>query len=710
MDEQQATTQTQTEVPAEQRGGRATRPAYGVLVDHGAAPYKNDPEASMNYYATLKGSSGLDFTIWGKEVQTALQGSGVQVGQHIELANLGSRPVTVNEQVAAEDGSVRLVEKHSHVNQWAAREVPERRAEQGRKKPARSTQQDQEHPGLGGQALPTVAADATSSTKTAEPIATQIHQYANAADPRLAKAFAQTENAFALRGRGNLEQARSAGIEMNIDTVEQLDTRLGRDGNGLQAKFLENSYNGPAAGRQDFQTYIAGLRKEAGQHEAQGNKGLAMRYEAQAKFEVAARQGVEATGTRAEFSSKQMAEANADLAKADLEGRSQHMGTAMARLEQFAPQSKTDWIRDTYKTSSLRSSLAVHDRDNYDHYRDFVGRGLAEKKGLDPATYAMTPAEALAYDLAFVAYQDSRVRGVHLAEQRTATQGKAIAPADINGTRKADDAGVEKVPQPVAVSGFESRRAEDGRTLEYTQQGSQEVSFRDTGEKVSVRSGSHSNAEVLRGALTVASEKFERISLNGSREFRENAAREAVRMGLGERITNQDLQSVIQDEQQKLQSAQRHSGEQGKGVTQAAGVKSPELAVEMMPTQQAHAAAVGLEKPATAQSEAKPLEQPTQKAATQTAEQQRGETEVPSASKEWAQHEASVELPVKLMENAKGSSREVGGDERLPVMLMNDVKGKNLERVGGSEELPIVLADQSESLTAAQNQGNAIGR
>lgn len=728
-----------------ERGARnsgARKPAYGVLVDHGPAHYKRDPKQSMSYYAKLRQDNGREREVWGKEISSAIQESGVQVGQRIELANMGSRPVTIDVPVWEGDKQVGTQKKDSHVNVWQARELPmlERSRPQRQQEPAAQQSQAGLPPASPSlPSLPTVAgatqqAPQRDVTAPAQPIAKDIQQHETRVDPVLARSFARYENAFELVGRKNLEMARAAGIELNIDTAEQLDTRLGRAEDGhLESRFLENSHSGHAgAVRMQLQDYVATLRQAAVQAERDKNPGLAVRYEAQAKFELACHDGRahEREGSaRQQGAMSQQAEANADLAKADLLGRSSYMTTAEARLDQVAPQSRSEWIRDTFNTSELRASLDVYTRDNYDYYRADVGRRLAEQKGLEPSTYSMTPAESAAFDVAFVDYQDARLRGVHLATQRMVEQGRGseapatwqqanrAAPgqetpaADINGTRKESEAGLDKVPQPVAVQGFESKRAADGRTLEYTKQGQQEVAFRDVGERVSVRSGDTASADVLRGALTVASQKFERISLSGSKEFRERAAREAVHMGLADRIHNKDLQAVIQDEQQKVRS-------QEQGSTQAQGqAVAAAVAAEKLPVQQAQSkgqdqqqqSGLGVTAPSLGQT---PLSADAQRQA--AANERQAEEALPdlrTSHSQAHQHESGAKLlDVRLMsDRGQSHDQEQSGDHKLPVKLMD--KGRGLDQSAESgDNLKVVTAESSLSAGREQSQGEGVSR
>ncbi|WP_423600923.1 LPD7 domain-containing protein [Roseateles sp. MS654] len=738
--EHETSYEAQLDAPAAEAGQGAPaltpsgrKPAYGVLVDHGAAHYKHDPKQSMSYYAKLRQDNGREREVWGKEIGAAIQDSGVQVGQRIELAHMGSRAVTIDVDVWDGDKKVGVEKKETHVNAWQARELPklERTPRPRRQREAAADA----GPGLPPTSPPLPTAPLASQqapqrdvTQPAQPIAKDIQQHETRIDPALARSFARYENAFEIVGRKNLETARAGGLKLDIDVAEQLDTRLGRAEDGhLESRYLENSHSGhPGAVRMQLQDYVATLRQAAIQAEKEQNPGLAVRYEAQAKFELACHDGRahEREGSaRQRGAMAQQTDANADLAKADLLGRSTHMTTAEARLDQVAPQSRSEWIRDTFNTSELRASLDIHTRDAYDYYRADVGKRLAEQKGVEPSTYSMTASEVARFDVAFVDYQDARLRGVSLAMQRMAEQGRgsemppawsqatrAAGPekeapaADIHGTRKESEAGLNKVPQPVAVQGFESKRAADGRTVEYSKQGQQEVAFRDVGEKVSVRSGETASSDVLRGALTVASKKFKRISLSGSKEFRERAAREAVHMGLADRIHNKELQSIIQDEQQKVRAKELGATQQAQGPALGATEK---LQVQIQPDQvksqdKQQQAGLGATAPTLG---ATPLSSDSQRQAAAARDRQAEEAlpDQRTAHNLAHQHQGSTKLEVKLMDDSQGRGAQQAGDQKLPVKLMDSSKEQSREALK-------VVTEESSMSAGRHSQGEGVSR
>lgn len=76
--------------------------------------------------------------------------------------------------------------------------------------------------------------------------------------------------------------------------------------------------------------------------------------------------------------------------------------------------------------------------------------------------------------------------------------------------------------------------------------------FTDTGPRIVMHDKS---ADSLEAALRLATQKYGgKVEITGSAEFRERAARQAVRLGI--KVSNADLQAVVSNEQAKRQSSQ----------------------------------------------------------------------------------------------------------------------------------------------------------
>ncbi|MGI8387924.1 Ti-type conjugative transfer relaxase TraA [Brucella anthropi] len=85
----------------------------GRLVDHGAAPYEHDPKNSDSYFVTLENAKGEQRTVWGVDLERAVQERAPAIGEKIGLQHMGSTPVTLP------DGT------ETHRNTWEVRDAGE---------------------------------------------------------------------------------------------------------------------------------------------------------------------------------------------------------------------------------------------------------------------------------------------------------------------------------------------------------------------------------------------------------------------------------------------------------------------------------------------------------------------------------------------------------------------------------------------------------
>lgn len=67
----------------------------GKLVDHGAAPYKNDPKNDMSYFATIQNEKG-SHTLWAKDLERTLKEQNIIKNDDIVLTYKGSKSVEVS--------------------------------------------------------------------------------------------------------------------------------------------------------------------------------------------------------------------------------------------------------------------------------------------------------------------------------------------------------------------------------------------------------------------------------------------------------------------------------------------------------------------------------------------------------------------------------------------------------------------------------------
>ncbi|OIS94184.1 Ti-type conjugative transfer relaxase TraA [Brucella cytisi] len=69
----------------------------GVLVDHGAAPYQNDPKNGDSYFVTLETGAGEQHTIWGVDLKRAINAAGCAIGDRIGIEHKGSETVRLHD-------------------------------------------------------------------------------------------------------------------------------------------------------------------------------------------------------------------------------------------------------------------------------------------------------------------------------------------------------------------------------------------------------------------------------------------------------------------------------------------------------------------------------------------------------------------------------------------------------------------------------------
>nr|AGH89209.1 Trac4: DNA primase [uncultured bacterium] len=113
---------------ADKQQPEATAPAQevnrlaGKLVEHGKAPYENNPDNNGSYFVTLENADGQQSTTWGVGLEKAIEESQAEAGQHVELENLGRKPVQVEKQIKDEQGNVTGTKTvNSYRNEWAVK-------------------------------------------------------------------------------------------------------------------------------------------------------------------------------------------------------------------------------------------------------------------------------------------------------------------------------------------------------------------------------------------------------------------------------------------------------------------------------------------------------------------------------------------------------------------------------------------------------------
>lgn len=118
----------QTPAPARiepEQADRQPRAITGVLVAHGAAPYRDDPKENPSYYVKVATPKG-DRTVWGLDLERSLATSGVKQGEAITVAFEGNKAVTV--EGAKRDAAGKVIGREAidtHRNTWSVSPAPE---------------------------------------------------------------------------------------------------------------------------------------------------------------------------------------------------------------------------------------------------------------------------------------------------------------------------------------------------------------------------------------------------------------------------------------------------------------------------------------------------------------------------------------------------------------------------------------------------------
>lgn len=116
---------TATPAQGQQADKAAVRAYAGILLAHGAANYKHDPQERPSYFVTLATAKGAE-TVWGKDLQRSFADSGVKVGEAIKVAFAGDKDVTVEANKRDEKGKVIGVEPiDTRRNTWDMAKAPE---------------------------------------------------------------------------------------------------------------------------------------------------------------------------------------------------------------------------------------------------------------------------------------------------------------------------------------------------------------------------------------------------------------------------------------------------------------------------------------------------------------------------------------------------------------------------------------------------------
>ncbi|MDF7675975.1 PriCT-2 domain-containing protein [Neisseriaceae bacterium ESL0693] len=106
-----ATSTKQDGQPAQNKNPSGER-----IVAHASASYKHNPKSQESYYITLE-NNGHQRTVWGIGLAEAIDKAHANIGDMIQLNNLGKKPVTIHVPVHDDNGRViDYEEKNTHRN------------------------------------------------------------------------------------------------------------------------------------------------------------------------------------------------------------------------------------------------------------------------------------------------------------------------------------------------------------------------------------------------------------------------------------------------------------------------------------------------------------------------------------------------------------------------------------------------------------------
>lgn len=103
--------------------------AVGILLEHGQAKYNFKPDEKESYYAKIKTQTGEEKTVWGVDLNRAIQESKVQTGEKVHLENIGKQTVMIDAPIRNEKGRIIAYEKKESIrNTWEVSKEADRAA------------------------------------------------------------------------------------------------------------------------------------------------------------------------------------------------------------------------------------------------------------------------------------------------------------------------------------------------------------------------------------------------------------------------------------------------------------------------------------------------------------------------------------------------------------------------------------------------------
>lgn len=104
-------------------------PHAGILIGHGAAPYEHKPENRKSYFVTLETRDGKQNTIWGVDLERAMQEAAPRIGDRIALEHQSSAPTVLPDGKTAQRHDWKVID----LRQVAIEKLVERMSRDGAK-------------------------------------------------------------------------------------------------------------------------------------------------------------------------------------------------------------------------------------------------------------------------------------------------------------------------------------------------------------------------------------------------------------------------------------------------------------------------------------------------------------------------------------------------------------------------------------------------
>ena len=105
-------------VPSQKLTGEPLSEVHGKLVEFGNANFQFDPNGTESFFVKISFKSGNTRTLWGIDLERALNEASAIKGDFILIQKMGKKPVTVSKKVISEDGEIEYLDITTHMNQW----------------------------------------------------------------------------------------------------------------------------------------------------------------------------------------------------------------------------------------------------------------------------------------------------------------------------------------------------------------------------------------------------------------------------------------------------------------------------------------------------------------------------------------------------------------------------------------------------------------